>query len=70
MEPRQYLCIDQRAFYATVERVSRGLDPTTVDLVVADPERSQNTTYLAVSIHLKSRGVKNCCRIKDIPPHI
>ena len=70
MEPRQYLCIDQRSFYATVECVSRGLDPTTADLVVADPERSQNTICLAVSIHLKSRGVKNRCRIKDIPPHI
>lgn len=70
MEPRQYLCIDQRSFYATVECVSRGLDPTTADLVVADPERSQNTICLAVSIHLKSCGVKNRCRIKDIPPHI
>lgn len=70
MEPRQYLCIDQRSFYATVECVSRGLDPTIADLVVADPERSQNTICLAVSIHLKSRGVKNRCRIKDIPPHI
>ena len=67
MEPRQYLCIDQRSFYATVECVFRGLDPTTADLVVADPERSQNTICLAVSIHLKSRGVKNRCRIKDVP---
>lgn len=70
METRQYLCIDQRSFYATVECVSRGLDPTIADLVVADPERSQNTICLAVSIHLKSRGVKNRCRIKDIPSNI
>ena len=26
--------------------------------------------WLAVSVHLKSRGVKNRCRLKDIPPHI
>ena len=70
METRQYLCIDQRSFYATVECISRGLDPTIADLVVADPERSQNTICLAVSIHLKSRGVKNRCRIKDIPSNI
>ena len=70
MDERQYLCIDQRSLYATVECVARGLDPTTADLVVADPERSENTICLAVSIHLKSRGVKNRCRVKDIPPHI
>jgi len=70
MEVRQYLCIDQRSFYATVECVARGLDPSAADLVVADPERSENTICLAVSIHLKSRGVKNRCRVKDIPPQI
>lgn len=70
MEKRQYLCIDQRSFYATVECVARGLDPLEADLVVADAERSENTICLAVSVHLKSRGVKNRCRLKDIPPHI
>jgi len=39
----------------------------TTDLVVADPERSENTICLAVSAHLKKRGVQNRCRIKDIP---
>lgn len=67
---RQYLCIDQKSFYATVECVARGLDPMTTNLVVADPERSVNTICLAVSTHLKSLGVKNRCRIKDVPPHI
>ena len=70
MEQKQYLCIDQKSFYATVECVARDLDPMTTDLVVADPDRSQNTICLAVSTHLKKRGVKNRCRIKDIPPHI
>ena len=70
MSERQYLCIDQRSFYATVECVARGLDPLEADLVVADAERSENTICLAVSVHLKSRGVKNRCRLKDIPPHI
>ena len=70
MEQKQYLCIDQKSFYATVECVERGLDPMVADLVVADPDRSENTICLAVSTHLKKRGVKNRCRMKDIPPHI
>lgn len=70
MEHRQYLCIDQKSFYATVECVARDLDPMTTDLVVADAERSENTICLAVSAHLKKRGVQNRCRLKDIPPHI
>ena len=70
MDQRQYLCIDQKSFYATVECVSRGLDPMKADLVVADPERSENTLCLAVSVHLKKRGVKNRCRIKEIPQNM
>lgn len=70
MAQRQYLCIDQKSFYATVECVERGLDPMKADLVVADAERSENTICLAVSSHLKKRGVQNRCRLKDIPPHI
>ncbi len=70
MDKRQYLCIDQKSFYATVECVERGLDPMVADLVVADAERSENTICLAVSTHLKKRGVQNRCRLKDIPPHM
>ena len=39
----QYLVIDQKSYYATVECVARGLDPMKTNLVVADPDRSQNT---------------------------
>lgn len=67
---RQYLVIDQKSYYATVECVCRGLDPMKANLVVADPERSQNTICLAVSPNMKKLGVKNRCRIKDIPPNI
>lgn len=67
---RQYLVIDQKSYYATVECVSRGLDPMTTNLVVADPERSQNTICLAVSPNMKKLGVKNRCRVKDIPSNI
>ena len=70
MENRQYICIDQKSFYATVECVLRGLDPMKAKLVVADPERSKNTICLAVSPALKALGVKNRCRIGDIPPNL
>lgn len=70
MEERQYLCIDQKSFYATVECVERGLDPMKAKLVVADPERSENTICLAVSPALKALGVKNRCRIKEVPPRL
>ena len=70
MPDRQYLCIDQKSFYATVECVARGLDPMKTNLVVADPTRSENTICLAVSPSMKALGVKNRCRIKDIPGNI
>ena len=70
MPERQYLCIDQKSFYATVECVDRGLDPMTTDLVVADLERSENTICLAVSPSLKAKGVSNRCRVKEIPRHM
>ena len=51
-----YICIDLKSFYASVEAVERGLDPMTVKLVVADPERSKNTICLAVSPAMKALG--------------
>ena len=65
-----YICIDLKSFYASVECVERGLDPMTTDLVVADPERGDKTICLAVSPSLKAKGVKNRCRVFEIPPHI
>lgn len=70
MEDRIYFCIDQRSFFATVECVARGLDPMKTNLVVADPERSVNTICLAITPAMKSLGIKNRCRIKDIPPNV
>ncbi len=67
-EQRHYICIDLKSFYASVEAVERGLDPMTARLVVADPERSKNTICLAVSPAMKALGVKNRCRLMDIPP--
>ena len=67
---RVYLCIDLKSFYASVECVERGLDPMTTNLVVADPERSTGTICLAVSPSMKALGVKNRCRVYEIPESI
>lgn len=67
---RYYLCIDLKTFFASVECVERGLDPFEVDLVVADPERCNTTICLAISPKMKSRGIKNRCRLFEIPNNI
>ena len=64
---KQYLCIDLKSFYASVECVDRSLDPLTTDLVVADPTRTEKTICLAVSPSLKAKGVHNRCRVFEIP---
>ncbi len=67
MERRTYLCIDLKSFYASVECVDRGLDPDTALLVVADPTRTEKTICLAISPAMKALGVKNRCRVFEIP---
>lgn len=66
-ETRVYFVIDARSFYASVEAADRGLDPLGVDLVVADASRTEKTICLAVSPSLKAKGVKNRCRLFDVP---
>ena len=65
-----FMCIDLKTFYASVECVERGLDPFSVDLVVADPSRGKGAICLAISPHLKLLGVKNRCRLYEIPSSI
>lgn len=65
--PRVCMCIDLRSFYASVEARDRGLDPMEARLVVADPDRSANTICLAVSPRLKAEGVRNRCRMREVP---
>lgn len=66
----KYLCIDLKTFYASVECVERKLDPFSTNLVVADETRGKGTICLAVSPKMKMLGVKNRCRIYEIPPNI
>ena len=70
MEERVYLCIDLKSFFASVECAARGLDPMTARLVVADETRSDKTICLAVTPALKALGVKNRCRLFEIPQNI
>ena len=67
---RNYLCIDLKTFYASVECVERKLDPFSTNLVVADPSRGKGAICLAISPKMKMLGVKNRCRIFEIPPNI
>ena len=70
MAAHTYLCIDLKTFYASVECVARGLDPFTTNLVVADPDRTEKTICLAVTPAMKALGVRNRCRVFEIPKHI
>ena len=65
-----YLCCDLKSFYASVECAERNLDPFTTNLVVADPDRSKGTLCLAITPAMKALGVKNRCRIYEIPLNI
>ena len=67
---RMYLCIDLKSFYASVECRDRDLDPLTTNLVVADPERTQKTICLAISPAMKTLGIKNRCRVFEIPENL
>lgn len=65
-----YLCIDLKSFYASVECVSRNLDSLKTKLVVADESRGKGAICLAVSKALKDEGVKNRCRLYEIPANL
>lgn len=65
-----YVCIDLKSFYASVECVDRGLDPFSTNLVVADPSRGKGALCLAISPAMKALGVRNRCRLFEIPAHM
>ena len=67
---RTYLCIDMKSFFASVECAERGLNPFSTNLVVADETRGTNALCLAITPKMKALGVKNRCRMSEIPKHI
>ena len=67
---RIYFVVDMKSFFASVECAERGLDAMTTKLVVADEGRSKGTVCLAVSPAMKKLGVRNRCRLYEIPNDI
>lgn len=63
---RQYIAIDLKSFYASVECVERNLDPLGVNLVVADASRTEKTICLAVSPSLKAYGIPGRARLFEV----
>lgn len=61
-----YTAIDLKSFYASVECTSRGLDPLTTNLVVADVSRTEKTICLAVSPALKAYGIPGRARLFEV----
>ena len=45
--PRTYACIDLKSFYASVEYRDRNIDPLMINLVVADPTRTEKTISIS-----------------------
>ncbi len=66
MSERQYIAIDLKSFYASVECVARGLDPLTTNLVVADEGRTEKTICLAVTPSLKAWGISGRARLFEV----
>ena len=67
---RTYVCIDMKSFYASVECAERHLSPFETNLVVADETRGKGAITLAISPKMKSLGVKNRCRLFEIPQNM
>lgn len=67
---RIYFCIDMKCFFASVECAERNLNPFETNLVVADESRGGGSICLAISPKMKALGVKNRCRIYEIPKNI
>ncbi len=63
---RQYVGIDAKSFYASVECVERHLNPLTTNLVVADPSRTEKTICLAVTPSLKAHKVPGRARLFEV----
>ncbi len=63
---REYIAIDLKSFYASVECVERNLDPLTTNLVVADNSRTEKTICLAVSPSLKAYGIPGRPRLFEV----
>lgn len=69
-QKRVFFVIDMKSFFASVECAERGLDPYATNLVVADEARTKGTVCLAITPKMKELGIKNRCRLYEIPDTI
>ena len=67
---KQYIAIDLKSFYASVECAERGMDPLDTNLVVADESRTDKTICLAVSPSLKKLGIPGRPRLFEAKQRI
>lgn len=67
---RTYFCIDMKTFYASVECAERGLNPFETNLAVVDEQRGKNALCLAITPKMKAKGIKNRCRMSEIPSNV
>ena len=67
---RTYFCIDMKTFYASAECAERGYNPFETNLVVADLTRGKNALCLAITPKMKAQGIKNRCRLSEIPNNV
>ena len=65
-EQREYIAIDLKSFYASVECRERHLDPMNTNLVVADTSRTEKTICLAVTPSLKAFGIPGRARLFEV----
>ncbi|MFW6410285.1 MAG: DNA polymerase thumb domain-containing protein, partial [Halanaerobiales bacterium] len=64
----EILCIDMKAFYASVEAVTRGLDPLKAKLVVIGDKSRKGSVVLAASPVVKEKyNIKTGNRLFEIP---
>lgn len=69
-EDRVYFVIDMKSFFASVECAERGLDAMKTNLVVADGTRGSGTICLAISPAMRKLGIRNRCRLYEIPQNV
>ncbi|MDD7430164.1 MAG: DNA repair protein [Oscillospiraceae bacterium] len=70
MSEKYYACIDLKSFFASAECAERGLDPFKTNLAVTDISRGNGAITLAITPAMKALGVKNRCRVFEIPRNI
>ena len=63
---RQYVGIEAKSFYASVECVERHMNPLTTNLVVADESRTEKTICLAVTPSLKAHKISGRARLFEV----